>query len=128
MPTPQWCRMAHGGGCGSCYVVDTAARQGIQTGREPELSSHDNETPHVPPPSIWPIGFAIGIACFLVGLVVSTIVAVIGAAIGVVFGFLWVRDITAPVRAGHAAAERPPEPVSATGGPAAVEGKAALPV
>ena len=25
--------------------------------------------PHLPPPSLWPIGFAIGIVCILVGLV-----------------------------------------------------------
>ena len=28
MPTPQWCRMALGAGCGSCYVVDTACEAG----------------------------------------------------------------------------------------------------
>ena len=63
------------------------------------MSSHDNETPHLPPPSLWPIGFAVGIACVLTGLVVSTVVAVIGAVIAVAFGFLWIRDVTRPVRA-----------------------------
>jgi quinol---cytochrome c reductase iron-sulfur subunit, bacillus type len=53
---------------------------------------HD-EKPHVPAPSLWPIGFAIGIACTLVGLIVSMPVLVVGAVITVVFGFLWVRDL-----------------------------------
>jgi Rieske Fe-S protein len=56
---------------------------------------------------MWPIGFAIGVACVLVGLVVSTIVAIVGAVIAVIFGFLWVRDVTRPVRA--PAAEVEPE-------------------
>ncbi|HWN22723.1 MAG TPA: Rieske 2Fe-2S domain-containing protein [Gaiellaceae bacterium] len=58
----------------------------------------DNETPHQPPPSLWPIGFAAGIACLLTGLVVSFPVAVVGAALAVVFGFLWIRDVTTKVR------------------------------
>ena len=60
------------------------------------MSDHDQ--PHLPPPSLWPLGFAIGIACVLTGIVVSTIVAVVGAVIAVVFGFLWIRDVTRPVR------------------------------
>ncbi len=58
----------------------------------------DNETPHLPPPSLWPIGFAVGIACFLTGLVVSLPVAVVGAVLAIVFGFLWIRDVTTTVR------------------------------
>jgi Rieske Fe-S protein len=58
----------------------------------------DHDQPHLPPPSLWPIGFAIGIACVLTGIVVSTIVAIVGAVIAVVFGFLWIRDVTRPVR------------------------------
>jgi Rieske Fe-S protein len=61
------------------------------------LSDHDQ--PHLPPPSLWPIGFAVGIACVLTGIVVSTIVAIVGAVIAIVFGFLWIRDVTRPVRA-----------------------------
>ena len=67
----------------------------------------EHETPHLPPPSLWPLGFAVGIACILTGLVVSTIVAVVGAAIAIVFGFLWIRDVTKPVRT--PAAEVEPE-------------------
>jgi Rieske Fe-S protein len=58
----------------------------------------DQDQPHLPAPSIWPIGFAVGIACLLIGLVVSMVVAVIGGAIALVFAFLWIRDVTKPVR------------------------------
>ncbi|MGZ8688028.1 MAG: QcrA and Rieske domain-containing protein [Gaiellaceae bacterium] len=56
--------------------------------------SHDpDENPHVPAPSLWPVGFAIGLACILVGLVVSWPAVVIGAALAIVFGTLWIRDL-----------------------------------
>jgi Rieske Fe-S protein len=58
-----------------------------------------SDQPNQPAPSIWPIGFAAGIACILIGLVISMLVAVIGLAIALVFGFLWIRDVTRPVRA-----------------------------
>jgi quinol---cytochrome c reductase iron-sulfur subunit, bacillus type len=71
--------------------------------------SHDDK-PHVPSPSLWPIGFAIGLACTLVGLIVSVPVLVVGAAITLVFGFLWVRDLLGKSDAGAAeAAEVFPE-------------------
>jgi hypothetical protein len=67
---------------------------------------HD-ETPHLPPPTLWPLGFAIGVAVVLVGLIVNpTIVASIGGAIAIVFGFLWARDATAELR-GHALVVEP---------------------
>src|SRR5438093_9088201 len=53
------------------------------------------DQPHLPGPSIYPVGFAIGIACLLVGIIVSWIVAGVGAAIALVFAFLWVRDLAA---------------------------------
>ena len=56
------------------------------------------ERPHVPGPSLWPIGFAVGIACVLVGLVVSWPAAAVGAAIALIFGFLWIRDVTGDYR------------------------------
>ncbi|MFO7573519.1 MAG: Rieske 2Fe-2S domain-containing protein [Gaiellaceae bacterium] len=59
-------------------------------------TSHDNS--HLPGPSLWPIGFAIGIGCLLLGLVISWIVAAVGAVIAVVFGILWARDVTHDVR------------------------------
>ncbi len=57
------------------------------------------DRPHLPGPSIYPIGFAAGIACILVGLIVNpVIVAPIGAAIAIVFGFLWAREATMEYR------------------------------
>jgi Rieske Fe-S protein len=61
---------------------------------EPEQSE-----PHLPPPSLWPVGFAVGIVVVLVGLIVNpSVISSIGGAITVVFGFLWVRDATAEYR------------------------------
>jgi hypothetical protein len=79
--------------------------------------------PHLPPPSLWPIGFAIGIVCILVGLIVSWAAAAVGVVVTVVFGFLWVRDATSDYR-------RHPDvvPVPAAGGPeSATEGAPAPP-
>ena len=56
--------------------------------------SHDHdENPHVPAPSLWPVGFAIGLACILVGLVVSWPAVVVGVVLAAVFGLLWIRDL-----------------------------------
>jgi Rieske Fe-S protein len=57
------------------------------------VSDDQGDTQHLPTPSLWPIGFAIGIACVLVGLVVSVPALIVGAVITLVFGFLWVRDL-----------------------------------
>ena len=54
--------------------------------------------PHLPPPSLWPVGFAIGVVCILVGLIVSWPAVAVGAAITVIFAFLWVRDVTSGFR------------------------------
>jgi Rieske Fe-S protein len=65
---------------------------------EPEHQPHDE--PHVPAPSLWPIGFAIGVVVLLVGLIINPIlVSTIGAAIALVFGLLWGRDATRELRA-----------------------------
>ena len=59
-----------------------------------------DDRPHLPPPSLWPVGFAVGVACVLVGLIVDPLVVVpIGVAILLVFGFLWARDATKGYRA-----------------------------
>ena len=79
-------------------------------------------TPHLPPPSLWPIGFAVGIALILVGLVLSYIVAVVGVAIAVAFGFVWAKDLTRPVRA--PAPEVEPESRRLTRGGPPAEGDA----
>ena len=78
--------------------------------------SQQDDKPHLPAPSVWPVGFAIGVVCVLVGLVLGSWYAVAaGAVIGACFGFLWVRDLTRdlkPVEAPVPGTEaREPEPV-----------------
>ncbi len=75
------------------------------------MSELEPDTPHVPAPSLWPIGFAIGIACLLVGLVVSQAALVIGLVLALVFGVLWVRDLRG---SRPAAAPAPAKPLVAT--------------
>jgi Rieske Fe-S protein len=77
------------------------------------------ERPHVPGPSLWPVGFAVGIACVLVGLVVSWPVAAVGAAIALVFGFLWIRDVSGDYRGEPS--EPPPQAVAAAELPIPIE-------
>ena len=65
------------------------------------------EQEHLPKPTVWPIGFAIGVAVVLVGLIVSPLwIGSIGGAIVIVFGFLWAREATAELR-GHTVAVEP---------------------
>jgi Rieske Fe-S protein len=54
-----------------------------------------SEHPHVPGPSLWPVGFAVGVVVLLVGIVVSWSIVILGAILAVGFGFLWVRDLAA---------------------------------
>jgi menaquinol-cytochrome c reductase iron-sulfur subunit len=77
------------------------------------------DRPHVPGPSLWPVGFAVGIACVLVGLVVSWPAAAVGALITLVFGFLWIRDVSGEYRG--APAEPPPGTAAAVDVPVVVE-------
>ncbi len=81
-----------------------------------------DQQPHAPPPSLWPVGFAVGVAVLLTGVVVGWLVAAIGAAITVVFGFLWARDVTARPAAGAPPADLPP-PTGETPFPRADEGE-----
>jgi Rieske Fe-S protein len=97
------------------------------------VQPHDagNGEPDVPPPSLWPVGFAIGIAVLLVGLVISPlVVAPIGGVIALVFGFLWVRDATAGVRRPVTVEPETRELAAApaAGAPPANEGEAAMPL
>ena len=50
--------------------------------------------PHVPGPSLWPVGFAVGVVVFMVGLIVSWWIAGVGALVALAFAFVWVRDLT----------------------------------
>jgi hypothetical protein len=86
------------------------------------------DRPHVPPPSLWPVGFAVGIACILVGLIVNPLLIIpIGAIIAAIFAFLWIRDATAEYR--HVPEVEPERRVAAEPAPAipADQGEAAMP-
>ena len=56
------------------------------------------QRPQVPPPSLWPVGFAVGIAILLTGLIVGWHIVILGAVLTVAFGFLWIRDATSEMR------------------------------
>ena len=75
-----------------------------------------DDRPHLPPPTLWPVGFAVGIACMLAGIVVSTPAVIAGAVITVVFGALWARDAMTPAQATHAGG--PPQSTDAPALPA----------
>jgi len=84
---------------------------------------------HEPPPSLWPIGFAVGVVCLLVGLIVSWVAVAVGAAILIVCGGLWALEV-----ATHARTPAGPAPAEGEGAPApdapaipAHEGEAAMP-
>jgi len=49
--------------------------------------------PHVPGPSLWPAGLAIGLVVLLVGFIFSWWLVAIGAIVAIAFGALWVRDL-----------------------------------
>ncbi len=84
-----------------------------------------DDRPQLPPPSLWPVGFALGIVCLLVGLVVSWWVAAVGAALALVFGFLWAREVAT----GRPALPGPPPDEPTPDAPAipADKGEAAMP-
>jgi Rieske Fe-S protein len=95
-----------------------------------EENLHDEQ--HLPPPSLWPIGFAIGIAVLLVGLIINPIwIAIPGAVITIVFGFLWARDATAELRGEPIVVEPERRDLVEAGagqvGPPATVGGAAMP-
>jgi Rieske Fe-S protein len=66
-----------------------------------------DDHPHVPGPSLWPVGFAVGVVVLLVGLIISWWIAGLGALIALVFAFLWVRDLTAGSSLAHAGSVEP---------------------
>jgi len=82
---------------------------------------------HLPGPSLWPIGFAIGVACVLVGLILGWIIAAVGAAIAVASAAMWVRD---SARGFSTPVEHAPEtrPVRTGDAPRADEVGTAMPV
>jgi len=82
--------------------------------------------PHVPGPSLWPVGFAVGVVVLMVGLIVSWWIAGLGAIVALAFALLWVRDLTA----GTELTQTPDVPPESPTGPAlpATDGPAAMPV
>jgi quinol---cytochrome c reductase iron-sulfur subunit, bacillus type len=79
---------------------------------EPEQPSPDTEheslpeETHLPSPTLYPIGFAIGIVVLLVGLIINPLlISSIGAAIAIVFAILWAREATAELRGQPVAVE-----------------------
>jgi menaquinol-cytochrome c reductase iron-sulfur subunit len=88
-----------------------------------------DDKPHLPAPSLWPVGFAVGIACLLVGIVVDWKVAAVGAGIAIVFAFLWVRDLMRRHETTLGAEPEAPEAPVGTEPPIpANEGEAAMPL
>jgi Rieske Fe-S protein len=74
------------------------------------LEPHPGDRPdHLPSPTLWPVGFAVGLSCVLVGLIVSWPAVAVGGAIALFFGFLWVRDLSGGMSRG----EPPPPPDAA---------------
>ena len=49
--------------------------------------------PHVPGPSLWPIGLALGIVVLLVGFAMAPWLVALGGIIIGLFGILWIRDL-----------------------------------
>ena len=84
--------------------------------------------PHLPPPSLWPIGFAVGVAILLLGLVVGWGIVLLGALLAVAFGFLWVRDLASDEDAVPPTRRYELDPLGAGAAPAVgARGEAALP-
>src|SRR6478609_7586424 len=84
---------------------------------------------HEPPPSLCPIGFAVGVVCLLVGLIVSWVAAAVGAAILIVCGGLWALEVATGHRATAGPAPTEDEGAPAPDAPAipAHKGEAAMP-
>jgi Rieske Fe-S protein len=100
---------------------------------EPEQPSPDTEheslpeETHLPSPTLYPIGFAIGIVVLLVGLIINPLlISSIGAAIAIVFAILWARDATAELRGEPVVVE--PERRELTAPPADQQGVAVIEV
>jgi Rieske Fe-S protein len=58
----------------------------------------EHREPHLPTPTIWPVGFAVGVALVLLGLIVGWLVVVAGAILTLIFAFLWIRVATREYR------------------------------
>lgn len=96
-------------------------------------SQAPDHRPHVAPPTLWPVGLAVGVAVLLTGLLIGWHIVTLGAILAALFGFLWIRDATGDMR-GHTlemeAERRQPRTAMATGGeaPSPAEGEAGMPL
>jgi Rieske Fe-S protein len=90
----------------------------------------EQDKPHLPAPTIGPVGFALGIVVVLVGLIVDPLwISTTGAVIAVIFAFVWARESTAELRSGHVPVEPETRPAGVGDAPAvpANVGEAAMP-
>lgn len=88
---------------------------------QPEAPASSQGESHLPPPTLWPAGFAIGIVVVLVGLIVDPLlISSIGGAITIVFGFLWAREATLELRS-HAIVVEPERREAVPAGEVAAE-------
>ena len=79
----------------------------------------EHDEPHLPSPTIGPVGFAVGVVVILVGLIVNPVwISTIGVVLAIVFGVVWARASTAELRRGHVDAE--PETREGASAPAKV--------
>lgn len=91
----------------------------------------EQDKPHLPAPTIGPVGFALGIVVILVGLIIDPLwISTIGAGITVIFGVVWARESTAELRRGHVAVEAETRPAGVGDAPAvpANVGEAGMPL
>jgi menaquinol-cytochrome c reductase iron-sulfur subunit len=66
----------------------------------------EHDQPHLPAPTVGPVGFAVGVVVVLVGLIINPLwISTIGAGITVIFAAVWAREATAEMRGRHVAAE-----------------------
>ena len=120
-----------------CTRRANASEFGGASSGAPLTVEPNRDQQHLPGPSLWPIGFAIGAACLLLGLVLSWYVAAAGAAIAVLCAAFWIRDSTRgystaeevepetrPPRHAAVAAEPAPSPrAQSTAHPSATRGR-----
>src|SRR3954469_490121 len=109
----------------ACYDVDRRRPRPIESRLSVLQPPPHDDHPHVPGPSLWPVGFAVGIVVLLVGLIVSWWIAGVGALIALAFAFLGVRDLTSGTSLAHAP-EVPAESATGANLPAD-QGGAAMP-
>jgi hypothetical protein len=59
---------------------------------EQDAPAEEHVAFHLPPPSIWPAGLAVGIALLLTGLILNLVIVIVGAVVSIAATALWVRD------------------------------------